>query len=230
MYMKSLMIFLFCLCLNGLNVAAQKIKTFKINPGQKITEVVLNQDIYLYPDFINGTVYKRDDRFSNASLNYNSLLGEMQFITPAGDTLSLADENIIRSIVVNNDTFYYDKVCLKLVADYGEVKLASRQFIDFTNRQKIGGHGELTSASLKTYTAIVGDIDTKELTPNEIITLAKYQVLFIGDRFNHFKTVNKKNLLEIFANKEKELQKYLKENSVNFYNEEDIRKLIVFIK
>ncbi len=228
--MKSLLIFVFCFCLSRQYVAGQKIKTFKINPGQKITEVILNKDIYLYPNFIQGVVYKRDDRFSNARLNYNSLLGEMQFINPAGDTLSLADENIIKSIVVKNDTFYYDKVCLKLVADYGEVKLASRQFIDFANRQKIGGHGELTSASLKTYTAIVGDIDTKELIPNEILTLAKYQAFFVGDKFNHFKVVNKKNLLEIFGNKEKELQKYLKENSVNFYNEEDIKKLIVFMK
>jgi hypothetical protein len=154
----------------------------------------------------------------------------MQFISPAGDTLSLADENIIKFIAVNNDTFYYDKVCLKLVANYGEVKLASRQFIDFANRQKIGGHGELTSASLKTYTAIVGDIDTKALTPNEILTLAKYQAFFIGDKFNHFKVVSKKNLLEIFGNKEKEIQKYLKENSVNFYKEEEIRKLIIFLK
>ncbi len=228
--MKPIIIFVFYFCFNGADLAGQKIKTFKINPGQKITDVILKQDIYLYPDFIQGAVYKRDDRFSNARLNYNSLLGEIQFISPSGDTLSLADENIIKSIVVNNDTFYYDKVCLKLLADYGEVKLASRNFIDFANRQKIGGHGELTSASLKTYTAIVGDIDTKALTPNEILTLAKYQVLFIGDKFNHFKVVNKKNLLEIFGNKEKEIQKYLKENSVNFYSEEDMRKLIIFIK
>jgi len=223
--MKSILFILF-FCQSWVVIEAQKLKTYKVNPGKKITEVIPKDEIYLYPQFIRGIVFKRNDQFSEAPLNYNSLLGEMQFIDPDGDTLSIDDYEIISSIVIQEDTFYYNKVCLKLVEDFGNVKLSSRLYIDFANRQKIGGHGELSSASLSTYSAVSSQIGSKEISPYEILTLAKYQVFYISDKFNSFKIANKKNFFALFSKKEKTLQKYLSDKKVYFYSEKDLKALI----
>jgi len=126
--MKTGLACLFVLCLLEVVASAQKRKTFKVNPGQKIVEVTSKADIYSFPDFIDGTVYLKDETFSNAKLNYNSLFGETQFINSKGGTLSLAEEKITSSIVIKTGTFCYENVYMKLVADYGEVKLANRDF------------------------------------------------------------------------------------------------------
>ncbi len=60
--------------------------------------------------------------------------------------------------------------------------------------------------------------------------MGKYRTLYIGDKYNHFLPVNKKNLQEIYAKREKEIAVYLKENNVNFFNEEDVQKLINYFK
>jgi hypothetical protein len=223
--MKAILVIIL-VCQSWVAVNAQKVKSYKINPGKKITEAIPREDIYLYPVFTNGTVFKRNDQFSKAPLNYNSLLGEMQFIDHNGDTLSIADHEIIKSIVIRADTFYYYKVCLKLVEDFGNVKLAVRQFIDFANRQKMGGHGELSSASISTYSEMSSQIGSKDISPYEILTLTKYQVFYISDKFNSFKVANKKNLYALFPKKEKILGRYLKERKVDFFNEQDLKYLI----
>ncbi len=226
--MKAILVIIL-VCQSCFAVNAQKLKTYKINPGKKISEAIPREDIYLYPEFTNGTVFKKNDQFSKAPLNYNSLLGEMQFIDPDGDTLSIADHEIIKSIVIQEDTFYYNKVCLKLVEDFGNLKLTSRQFIDFANRQKIGGHGELSSASISTYSEISSHIGSKEISPYEILTLAKYQVFYISDKFNSFKVANKKNFMTLFPKKEKLLQQHLNTKKVDFSNEQDLKNLISFL-
>jgi hypothetical protein len=224
--MKIFYLFFVSALLVAVNTYAQKRKTFKINPGEKLADVIPKEEKYSYANFTTGNVYLRNETFSRAPLNYNALFGEMQFIDPKGDTLSIADENNIKQIVINNDTFYYSKGYLKQIQDYGEVKLAAMQFFSFVNRQKIGGFGEVTSASIDTYNAVSGTSYFKELVAKELLTVAKSTVYFIGDKFNNFKVLNKRNLLEAYARKEKEVQAYLKENKVDFSDEEQVKKIL----
>jgi hypothetical protein len=209
-----------------LQTRAQKRKTFKINPGEKVTDVISWEDKFTYPDFIAGTVYLRNETYFPAPLNYNSLYGEMQFIDSRGDTLSLADESTIKWIVIKTDTFYYNKGYLKLVKDYGEIKLAMKQIFSFVNRQKIGGFGEISSASIDTYNTVSGSSYFKGLITKDMVTIAKNTVYYIGDSFNNFKELNKKNLLELYAKRETTVQAYLRQHKIDFTDESEIRKML----
>jgi hypothetical protein len=224
--MRSYYLLLFVSFCLSLHTNAQKRKTFKIRPGEKLVEIIPQDEKYSYATFIDGYVYFRKNTYSAAKLNYNSLYGEMQFIDDKGDTLSLADESGIKLIVINSDTFYFDKGYLKQLENLGEIKLARKTFFTFTNRQKLGAFGETTSASVDTYNAISGSNYFKELVAKEILTIAKYSVFFIGDRFNNFKELNKKNLLEFYSKNGSELQAYLKDSNPDFANEEDIKKML----
>ena len=163
-------------------------------------------------------------------MNYNSLFGEMQFINLKGDTLSLADEKMIELIVINKDTFYFNEGYLKLVLNEGKVKLANKKFIRFANRQKLGGFEESSQSSIETYGVLSNQSYLKGLVANEVITMVKDSVFYIKDDLNGFKAVNKKTLLDIYPRNEKDLKNYLKEKKVDFSNEEDIKKLILYFK
>ena len=182
--------------------------------------------MYSYADFVEGKVNLKGNKYSNAKLNYNALYGDMQFITPAGDTLGLADEQFIESIVIKSDTFYFDKGYMKLIGHYGDRKLANRQYFAFTNRQKIGGMGETSSASVDTYDAVSSGSYLSDLVAKELLTISKYNVYYIGDQFNHFVPANKKSIKDLFAKKSDRLQQYLKENTVDYNSEADLRKLL----
>jgi hypothetical protein len=228
--MKLFLFLLLICCLHITDAAAQKKVKYKINPGEKILEKLPREEIYTYPEFIKGTVYLRNNTISIVPLNYNSVYAEMQFINPKGDTLSVADEKMIKLIVVNKDTFYYDKVCMKLIADQGKVKLANNEFFEITNREKIGEFGQPGRGSIETYNNISSKSYIKDIVANEIITMTKNNVFYIGDEFNNFRVVNKKNLMEMFANNQEEVKAYLKDNKVDLSNEKDLKKMIVYFK
>jgi len=211
--------------------AAQTLKKYKVNPGQKISEAIPKNEIYSYPEFIPGKVYLRNNTVSLVKLNYNSLLAEMQFIDPKGDTLSLADVKMISFITINTDTFFYDNAYLKMIANEGKVKLANNQFIEMTNREKVGEFGQIGRGSIQTYDKVsTAQSPPTDLVANEILTMAKKNVYYIGDEYNTFKVASKKNVLVMYEKHENEVKAYLKENKVDFNNEKDLRQLLVFLK
>lgn len=218
-----------CLCFLNLAGYSQR-KIYKINPGEKFLEVIPKEEVYSYAVFTEGTVYLKGDKFSTARLNYNALYGDMQFIDQKGDTLGIADEGNIQSIVINKDVYYYDKGYMKLLANFNGLKLANKKYFSFTNKQKVGGFGEVSSASIDTYDRISSANIFNDLVAKEVITLASYNLFYIGDQFNHFKPANKKTLQDIFGKKQPKLQQYLKETTVNFSSEDDLRKLLLFMQ
>ena len=229
--MKFFLWISFMACLFVHDATGQTIKKYKINPGQKVSEVIPQNEVYSYPEFVTGRVYLRNNTVSIVKLNYNSLLAEMQFINPDGDTLSVADEKMISIIIVNTDTFFYDNAYLKMIANEGKVKLANHQFIEMTNKEKIGEFGQVGRGSVETYTTLsTNQTASKDLVANEVITMVKKSVYYIGDEFNSFKVASKKNVLDIYAKNENEVKAYLKENKVDFNKEKDLRQLIVFLK
>ena len=228
--MKNVLPLFLGFLLFGLHVIAQKPKRFTVNPGQKVLDIIPKDEVYAYPAFAQGTVYLQNETVGTARLNYNAIISEIQFIDQKGDTISLAEEPEIKFIAVNKDTFYFDKVYVRLIGSYGHVKLASRDVFEISNRQKIGGFGETSSASIETYNKlIVNNSNQVDLVAKEILTLSKFKVLYVGDKFNHFKLANKKNISDLYGKKQKQAQAYLKENTVDFTNKEDVEKLILLL-
>ena len=218
----------FVFLLNSI-VVAQKRKTYTINPGEKAAEVIPADELFLYPNFTPGKVYYKTGAYSSGLLNYNFLIAEIQFIDPKGDTLSPADEITIDYIAFIRDTFYYDKGYLKFIHNCGKFKLAQKQFFEIANKEKIGAMGiKTSSSSIDTYTRLPDNNRFKSngLVAQEVLTLARYDLYYFGDKFNHFKRLNKKNLIEAYPAKAKEIRDYFKENSLKETNEEDLVKLM----
>jgi hypothetical protein len=226
--MKLFYFILAGLLLTTVEAGAQR-KTYKIQPGVKIINALPPEEVFEYPNFVQSEIYFKKGNSGLARLNYNALYGEIQFIDPKGDTLSLDDEATVRLIVILSDTFYFDKLFVKQVQAFGETRLAKRTFFKLVNSQKLGGFGETTGGSVDTYDRISSQGTFKDLVAKEVLTLARDSALFLADRYRHLTRVSKKGFQSFYKGKESQLAAYLNENKVNYNDEADVTRLMQFM-
>jgi hypothetical protein len=226
--MKHFYLLLFILSVYSVEVKSQNSKSINVQAGSSITDVLSFKQIYSYPDFVVGKVVFKDGAAYNAKLNYNLYVGQIQFINRAGDTLSLANENTLKYVSIEKDTFFYDKGYFRLLEGNPNVKLAVQQRIKVVDKQKIGAFGQPTSgAGVQTVDRIV---QINRLTLMENTILSKETKYYLGNHFNQFIPFNKNNLLKRFLNHQNEIKAYLKETEVDFNKQEDLMKVIRFLQ
>ena len=216
----------------GICVSAQSRKTFTINPGQKIVEAIPASELYSYPEFRLVTVTLRNGTSADVKLNYNSVFGEMQFIDPKkGDTISLADERLIKYVTIEKDTFYFDEVWLQLVFSNNTVKIARKRLLEMTNKEKLGAMGvEGYGGAIETFSKFTGSQHMRELVAKEKLTFTEHITYYVGEKFNHFYKANKKSLLDFYRDKEEQVGAWLKENKIDFSKTDDIKKVFDYLQ
>lgn len=228
--MRRLSIF-FTFCLFQLAIKAQEIKEYRIQPGQTISEVLQQSDIFKYPKFQFGSVVFKDGTTTNSLINYNYLTGDLQFINGQGDTLSVTTNNPIKLIKINNDTFYLDKVFLASISSTKDLKLCQREYIKYNDSRNAGAYDQpISSAAAVTYSSINGSTRNLQLVVRELTILEKVNEFYIGDKFNHFTKLSNKSLFKMFGKKEKEVEDYLNQNKINYKKKEDVLQLFSFLQ
>ena len=186
-------------------------------------------DVYYYPRFTKGKVFFKDGTKSEAKLNYSNLLDEIQFINAKGDTLGLADEVTINYIAVEKDSFYFDKGYVRLLAGNNLIRLAVKQIWTARAIGKKAGYDAVDPlASISSYNAYIAFGTLYNLSVNEDTDLTKAEQYFFGNKDNHFLPAGKKNLFILFPEQRKQLEKYLRENNINYGDKDDLMKLISF--
>jgi hypothetical protein len=214
----------------GVTVFSQMTTPVRIKAGEDLYQK-LAREIYLYPSFKKGMVLFKDGHKNQADLNFNFLNGEMQFIDEKGDTLSLAEERTISDITIGKDSFFYDDGYLQLIAGNETVKLVRRQRIRIIDQQKVGAYDQPSSAgAITSYNTLPNQIRNFKLDVRQDVIMGKQTTYYIGDRYNRFFRVTKKNLLKNFPKKETELNNYLKGNNVDFENEVHLSKILEILK
>ena len=230
--MKALLFSLFIL-IGFSDLSAQDSTMITIKAGNRVIDGLSTSDIYYYPQFTNGKVFLRDGSRAGAKLNYTRLYDQMLFIGPKGDTLALADEKTIKFIVVDKDTLYFDEGYVRLIANYGEVKLAEKQLWVVADFRKIGTHdtpkNTVAITTVSNLADPAGRAKSYDFLLNEDIIIRKETQYFLGDEYNHFVPAGKKKLLLLFPKDQLSIENYLKENKVDFDNKGDLEKLAQFL-
>jgi len=222
---------LFVTIIASLSITAQT-KRFSVEPGQKIVAAIPAGDLYSHPQFTLGTVQLKDASEATVKLNYNKVFGEIQYIDPkTGDTLSLAEEKNIRFVAIEKDTFYFDEIWLQFISGNSTLKFAKMKLLEMTNKEKLGAMGTPTlGGEIETYNKFTGAQHMKDLVAMERITFTEHTSYYFGDRFNHFSKATKKGLLKTYSKQEKEIEKWLDDNKIDFNKEEDLQKLFTYLQ
>ena len=230
--MKAPLLLLFIL-IGYSGLRAQDSTLVTIKAGNRIRDVLTPAEIFSYSQFTSGKVFFKDGSKAVAKMNYSRLSDQILFIDTNGDTLELADEKTIKFIAIGTDTFYYDEGYIRLIADYGVVKLAEKQVWVVADVRKVGTHNSAKSSvaitSLGTYSDEGARAKSYDLVINENIIIRKETQYFFGDTNNRFVRTGKKKLLVLLPKDELNIETYLKENKVNFDKKEDLVRIVQFL-
>jgi hypothetical protein len=219
-----------CLCVVLLSVYAfaQSGNTYTIKPGESIINVISISEVFKYPSFVVGTVIFKDGRNVRSRLNYNSLIGQIQFIDLKGDTLSLAEEETVRYIIIDRDSFCYDKGYIELITDESSVRLGKKVFFkEF--EQKPGSYGLSSGTTAAVSLSSILEKRAFELNTDQELVLIKSVEYFIGNK-NEFLLANKKNVVKLFPKHKKPIETYFDANVISFNEEKDVLKLAEFLE
>lgn len=219
-----LLLCVLCCC----HVLAQKKKQV-VEGDDDINTALADSVKYKYPSFITGRVVYKDGNVGGSLMNYNFLLGEVQFIDPKGDTLSLANEATVKMITIGNDTFYYDGIYLMAVQQNAQAKIARNDKMRIADVKKAGGYGMYTSTGgIESYSSLTTSTTSIHLKEDRRMLFITKTTYYIGDKFDHFLPVSKKNIFKMFG-KKKGLDDFINDNKIDFRKVEDLEKLIAFI-
>jgi hypothetical protein len=212
---------------------AQRPVKILIPAGSNLSDVITPTLEFLNKDFKPGRLTFKDNTHNDTKLNYNMLNGEIMFINPGGDTLAIAKEQMlnINRVIIDTASFMYDKGYLQIVLENKEGSLAKKQQYRVLSKEKIGGYNMPSStSSIDSYTRFEdGRNNPHSLTVRENITLQLKTDYYIGDQYNLHILVNKKNLEKIFFKKRDQLETYLKQHTVDFKNEDDLKALFIYL-
>lgn len=236
MHNRVLFLFLGLLTIASLVTAQPKQQSFVrdtsfvVNAGTKLSDAIPAAYLFHYPGFLDGKVFFRDGKLSEAKMNYNRLTDEMLFIAKSGDTLAIANEPTVRLICIEKDSFYFDRGYILLVKSNGAVQLGVRQGFQPGDRRRPTGYDMMSSTSSVTSLSSLHDgkklyeLEVKEETSFSTVT----QFCF-GDKYNHFVPATEKNLVDLFPDCAGALKQFCKKNNVSFRRKEDLEAVISFL-
>jgi hypothetical protein len=228
-YAKTATLTLLCSVASCQWVLAQK--QIRIKADANITNAIPMTDRYRYPTFMTGTVVYRNGVAGAGRLNYNRLLGEMQFIDPKGDTMALADEQNVAHVLIGSSRFYVNpgKGCPEVIADHGAIKLAKQVVLKSVRTEKKVAYGQSSGASsvatVQPYSNN-SSVHRIESTGDQMVN--EEVSYFIVDQNDRYFLINKSAIFKVLPKHKKAIEAYLKENSIQFTEETDLKKLIQF--
>ena len=207
---------------------AQDQKTVIVKAGTSLLDYFTVPERYLNPEFKPGRVYFKSNNYSIRQLNYNYLAGEIEFIQDS-DTLSLVSKSDIKSIIIQQDTFYYDKGYILQIKS-GPPEFGVKEAYEFKELQKKDPYGLSGSGgATNTYSSLPSDGKHYELKSNYDMKFTRTKVYYISMLNNNFVLYNKKNVFSLFPGNKDNIKSFLKKNKTKFDSEEDLLKLTEFL-
>jgi hypothetical protein len=209
-------------------LSAQYYKSITVGAGTRVIDYFPANVRYLYPKFTLGQVFLKNGAVSSNWLNYNLLLGEMEFIN-GPDTLAIVRKKDVNIITVERDTFLYRNGYLKLIHS-GKVKVCLRDMIKLKDIVRKGAMGAPNRTSMvDSYSSMMLGGNFYDLIPTEDMVFQRTLEFYILTSTGELVDFRKKNVLHLYPEKEKEIQSYLKSNKVNFEYGVDILRFAGYL-
>lgn len=185
--------------------------------------LLTEKERYRYDHFQRGKVHFKDRSTVSATLNYNFLNQEVEFINTTGDTLSIARKYAVDSINIGEQSFYYHPTegYVEVRDEFPPLKLVVHQSVQAAQNQagKVIFH-DLGSNSHDPLSALGND--------QRKLTLINGQEHFVIDKNNRLYPVQRSTLYRMFPKHKTEIRSYLKRHRIDLKREEDLIKALQF--
>lgn len=225
--MRKVVIF-FYLILWSFSLYGQDDRTIIVKKGTTLLDYVSPSERYLYPEFKTGKVLFKTKSYLGIKLNYHYLNGEIEFLKNP-DTLVISDKRDLMSIIIDQDTFYYDNGYILLIKS-GRLKIGLKESFEFKDYIKKDGIGSTSSAGSSTsYSSVSTGSGLHALTADADLIFRRTKTFYIMSPKGDFDLYNKKNVCKMFPKDKDKIKSYLKSNDIKFDSQEDLLKLTDFL-
>jgi hypothetical protein len=209
-------------------LSAQNNKPFTVLAGTRVEDCIPFQEMYRFPEFLDGQVFMINGATVKTKFNYNLLLNEMQYLKST-DTLSIANNNDVRLIAIEGDTFYFDKGYLEQIYSRS-IKVAIKQYFKLKEIQKRDSYGTAGSNSATdSYSSIIADGQSHKLISSHDRIYQKVIEYYIATAASGFVPFTKKKVIQIFPQNKKNIDAYLKSNKVDFDSKDNLLRLAEYL-
>ena len=191
----------------------------------------LGEKVFYFDRFQQGTVYFLDGTISRAMLNYNFVQQDMQILDHQNNNqiLDLVRPQGLSHIQIGDDIFVpLDKGYAVVILD-GPVALMRKRDI-IASRAVTGIFGIPTETAATNRDVLFGssagefqDVSTIHISPTQYKYRVEHTYYLMKDRKVYAAT--RRNFLGLYREVRPQLEQFLKENNVNFRDEDHLRGL-----
>jgi len=207
----------------------QEDKAIIVKKGTTLLDYISPSERYLFPEFTLGKVIFKTKIYTGIKLNYHYLNGEIEFLKDS-DTLTIIDKKDLKSIIIAEDTIYYDNGYILQIKS-GYPKIGLKESFEFKDYIKKDGIGSASSAGSNTsYSSISTPGGLHTMAANEDLIFRRTKTYYILMPNGDFDLYNKKNVCKMFQKNKEEIKSFLKSNNIKFDSREDLLKLAEFLE
>jgi len=226
--MKKIIILLM-LSLSGL-MFAQGRQIVEATSGEDLGSKVSTNMQYLFPEFTDGQVFFLKSAQSNGKLNYNMLVGEMQFLNNE-EVLALETKNVA-VVSINNRIFYPYKG-----GEFSEELLSTEKHKlrvirkgSVVSHAKKGAYGTSSStSSITSFSSVGGSGHIYNLSVSEDVLISVKNLYYlVGENGKYTQITNAKTFTKQFPALRTQIEAYVKEQRIRFDSEDDLKRLFAY--
>ena len=212
-------------------VSAQNSQIVEAYMDEDLSEKVSIHIQYLFPEFSDGEVYFKDAPKGGGALNYNMLVGEMQFMHNDA-VMTLANVRDVSMVTINNRHFYpfNNSEFAEELWTTDKVRLRVRRKGSAVNYAQKGAFGTSSStSSITTYNSIGTDGRQFDLSIKaDVLVSLKYFYYLVGSNGKYTQIKNVKTFTKQFPAHRTQIEAFVKEHNIRFDRENDLKALLAY--
>lgn len=197
-------------------------------PGHSQSKPAVNMNQYLFPEFIECIIKSKVGTVTTETCNYNTITGKMAFLKE-NTIYGIATVRQADTITIQNRDF------VPFGENFYEVLLNApiTLFIQHESRliapgQEVGYGSTSKVSNVDTYShlATQSGVYSLEIPPD--FEIRYLPVFWVRKDGNMHSFIGKKQLLNVFPERKKEIQAFIKAQGIRIENPADVKKLVEY--
>ena len=186
----------------------------------------------LFSEFKDGETHLNDGRVIPGKFNYNMQLDEIEFISATGEILSIADNNSIKKVIIDNRTFVFleNRGYFEILSD-SVCKLLVKRQMKIIPKGKKGAYGMTNHTSqISEFGPIFSNEGTRTYNNIRVSVALTENMYYIHTSTALVKIHNKNSVYKAFPESKQKLQVFFENEKIDFKNENHLKELIKIIE
>lgn len=183
---------------------------------------------YIFNDFLDGVVKKKNGNQVEIPLNYNTVTEEMIFIQDT-TKMAIAFPEEIDTVYVGGKTFipvknaFYEKLTNTAIPLFVQNKA-----VILRGGKDIGYGNKIETGSINSVTALASNTQLYKLQLPQDYSLVDHSVYWVFLKGQFIQVSSARKLASIFPAKAKDIDRFVSDNNIDISHRDDMVKLIEF--